>query len=120
MAGEDFGSKLKDMLSKGAEASKEAFSKAGNAVQTFSDKSLLKIEKQQIKSKLSKTYEALGEQFYLLLKNNPDFLNEIDVTSDENTAILDEIRNLQKQAESFLEEITRKDEAIDSVSDKKD
>ncbi|MCI5665264.1 MAG: hypothetical protein MR353_00685, partial [Spirochaetia bacterium] len=53
--------KIKDFLSKSAEVSKNAFSKATDAVQKFSDKSVLKIQIQNQKSARSKKYTELGE-----------------------------------------------------------
>ena len=41
---EDFGNKVKDLFSRGTQASKEALSKAGDKVQDFTDKSVTKIE----------------------------------------------------------------------------
>ena len=41
---EEIGAKEKDLFSRGTKASKEAFEKAGDKVQDFTDKSLTKIE----------------------------------------------------------------------------
>ena len=43
--------KAKDVMDKVVVSSKDAFSKAGNAIQKFGDKSVLKIEIMQLKSK---------------------------------------------------------------------
>lgn len=53
--------KVKGVLDKGLNASKKALGIAGEAVQDFSDKSALRIEKKQLESKLKKQYEFIGE-----------------------------------------------------------
>ena len=53
--------KVKGALDKGLNASKKALGIAGEAVQDFSDKSALRIEKKQLESKLKKQYELTGE-----------------------------------------------------------
>lgn len=93
---EELGEKLKGWFSKGAKVSKEAFEKAGDKVQEFSDKSVIRIEKKQLESKLEKKYEEVGEKVVALLeaeaisiKNKDDkvvfkaFLEEINKIKDE-------------------------------------
>ena len=48
--------KAKDVMDKVVVSSKDAFSKAGNAIQKFGDKSVLKIEIMQLKSKRKNAY----------------------------------------------------------------
>lgn len=57
----EFGNKVADLFSKGAKASKDAFEKAGDAVQDFTDKSITKIENKKIESKINNKYEELGK-----------------------------------------------------------
>ena len=52
--------KAKDVMDKVVVSSKDAFSKAGNAIQKFGDKSVLKIEIMQLKSKRKNAVSKLG------------------------------------------------------------
>lgn len=52
---------VKNLFDKGINASKKALGVAGDAVHDFSDKSVLRIERKQLESKLKKQYELLGE-----------------------------------------------------------
>lgn len=81
MKGENLESKVKDAISKGAKASKEAFEKAGNKIQDFTDKSFLKIEIHQLETKRDCKYEELGLKISeLLLKGMKiDFEDNSDV-----------------------------------------
>ena len=55
-----FEEKLKVWVKKGAKASKSAFEKAGGAVQDFSDKSVLKLDKMKLESQKNKKFTELG------------------------------------------------------------
>ncbi|MCR4742566.1 MAG: hypothetical protein K5866_06830 [Treponema sp.] len=59
---EELTKKVKDFFSKGAKASKDAFMKAGDKVQEFSDKSVIKIEKKQLENKLDNNFSELGKR----------------------------------------------------------
>lgn len=56
-----FMANVKNLFDKGINASKKALGVAGDAVHDFSDKSVLRIERKQLESKLKKQYELLGE-----------------------------------------------------------
>lgn len=89
--------KVKGALDKGLNASKKALGIAGEAVQDFSDKSALRIEKKQLESKLKKQYELTGEYaaaVFLSKKN-------ASLTSKDN------------QMSEFLAEISRIKKEID-------
>ncbi len=64
--------KMKEYFDKGIEVSKDAISKASDAVQDFGDKSVVKIEIKQLESKLNKEYLSLGTQVYNLYLQNKD------------------------------------------------
>ena len=66
--------KAKDVMDKVVVSSKDAFSKAGNAIQKFGDKSVLKIEIMQLKSKRKNAVSKLGvyaEKKFTLKMQNP-------------------------------------------------
>ena len=54
----------KTAFDKGMEASKTAFNKASSAVQDFSDKSVVRIEKHQFETKKEEQLLALGKKVF--------------------------------------------------------
>ena len=99
--------KIKDFLSKSAEVSKNAFSKATDAVQKFSDKSVLKIQIQNQKSARSKKYTELGELVSeLLSKKGADIGNLSAVLpADETLKAIEQIKKVQKEILSISKDI---------------
>ena len=57
---ENFFDKIKSVFSEGAKASKEAFEKAGDKVQNFTDKSVTKLEIHKLETKRDCKYEEMG------------------------------------------------------------
>lgn len=94
---EDFGSKVKAWFSKGAKASKEAIEKAGDKVQDFTDKSVLKIEKKQLESKRDESYLELGKVIANLMTNGLQLPIENEDDKKNVAAIQKEIKSLDKQ-----------------------
>lgn len=91
---EELGQKLKGWFTKGAQASKEAFEKAGDKVQEFSDKSVVRLEKKQLEGKLDAKYKEIGEKIVQLLNaGNLSFTNPEDESGIKNS--LEEIKKLQ-------------------------
>lgn len=101
--------KMKEYLEKSVEASKDAFSKAGDAVQDFGDKSVLKIEIKQINSRLNREYRSLGTQIYRLYSENHE--TEIAFSDARISGILEEIGRLQ-------DEISRRETALNGSGQK--
>lgn len=92
---ENLSKKMKNFFTNGAKASKEAFVKAGDKVQEFSDKSLIKIEKKQLENKLNTKYSELGQKIYVLAdKNIISFTNEDDKKSFDE--MFNQIKDFQK------------------------
>ena len=56
-----FAKTLKQYLDKGVEASKKGLKTAGSAISEFGDKSVNKIDIVQLKSRLEKKYQELGQ-----------------------------------------------------------
>lgn len=102
MDAEELGKKLKSFFNKGAEASKNAFEKAGDKVQEFSDKSVVRLEKKQLETKLEQKYAEIGK----LIEESA---SEINLSSEENDgklkAFLEEVKTLKA-------DITEKEEAL--------
>ena len=75
--------KVKGVVDKVFEVSKEAIGKAGNAVQKFSDTSVIKIEIRQFESKLKAQKALLGDVVEKALENNQ---SQLDLNTEEITA----------------------------------
>ncbi|MBQ5632579.1 MAG: hypothetical protein IIU99_05685, partial [Treponema sp.] len=76
------------------EVSKEAIGKAGNAVQKFSDTSVIKIEIRQFESKLKAQKALLGDVVEKALENNQ---SQLDLNTEEITAIANEIARIKTE-----------------------
>ena len=92
--------KVKGVVDKVFEASKEALGKAGSAVQKFSDKSVTKIEIRQFESKLKNQKAKLGEIVAKALEDNQ---TQLELNTAEIDTIAQEIDRLKKEIK------TRKD-----------
>ena len=97
MTGEEFGKKVKDGLEKFVKSSKDVFGKAGEAVQNFSDKSVVRIEKMQFESKREEQYAKLGKLVADSLEKNPDATP--DFSGAEIASILSEITRMTHEIE---------------------
>ena len=98
--------KAKDVMDKVVVSSKDAFSKAGNAIQKFSDKSVLKIEIMQLKSKRKNAVSKLG--VYAEKKFYAENAESISRSEDEVSKLLDEIKNLDSQINERTEQLNQK------------
>lgn len=108
--------KIKDFLSKSAEVSKNAFSKATDAVQKFSDKSVLKIQIQNQKSARLKKYTELGELVSeLLSKKGADIGNLSAVLpADETLKAIEQIKKVQKEILSISKDIKELEKQLEA------
>lgn len=108
--------KIKDFLSKSAEVSKNAFSKATDAVQKFSDKSVLKIQIQNQKSARSKKYTELGELVSeLLSKKGADIGNlSAALPADETLKAIEQIKKVQKEILSISKDIKELEKQLEA------
>ncbi len=99
----DFDRKLRDILEKGAKASKTAFEKAGDAVQEFSDKSVVRLERKQLESRRNTKYTELGRAVAVSFMEKGQ--NVFKPDTQEGQALMQEILPL-------LDEISGLDRAI--------
>lgn len=99
----DIFEKLKDMMGKGATASKNAFEKAGSAVQDFSDKSVLKIEIKQLESKRNQDYTKLGTFAANAFLSGAD---SVSVSTDEVKEIIEDIKSIDAEIEKKQEALS--------------
>lgn len=89
---EELKEKFKSGMDKFVESSKKALAQAGNAVQDFSDKSVIRIEKHQLESKKDEQLKKLG------ILAAEKFLNDesavLSASEEAVVEILQEIRRL--------------------------
>ena len=102
---EEIENKVKEMVSKGAKASKEALAKAGDKVQDFTDKSMIKIEKRQLETKRDCKYEELGLKLSQLLLEGATI-------NSSNAAEIAIVNDLQKEILTLSEQIAQKDQIL--------
>ena len=93
----EFKEKVRDGMDKFIESSKKVLGAAGNAVQDFSDKSVVRIEKSQLESKLHEQYRKFGEYVAdILIADSSASINTSDSKVSE---FLAEINNISKEIE---------------------
>ncbi|MDD5929799.1 MAG: hypothetical protein PUC37_08350 [Spirochaetales bacterium] len=97
--------KVKDAISKGAKASKEAFEKAGNKIQNFTDKSVLKIEIRQLENKRDCKFEELG------LKISELLLKGLKLDFEDNSD-LEIVNGLQQEIIELSSKISEKESEL--------
>lgn len=102
---EEIGNKVKEMFSKGAKASKNAFEKAGDKVQDFTDKSVVKIEIRQLENKRDCKYEELGLKLSQMLIEGA----EITSSNQDDIQILNEI---QEEIKNLSDKIREKNDEL--------
>ncbi|MCR4952748.1 MAG: hypothetical protein K6A43_01620 [Treponema sp.] len=115
--------KLKTVISKSAEVSKDVFKKTGNAVQNFSDKSVLKFEIKQLTSKRNKLYSELGTKLSEFLSAETINLNDTAASISQNpnaASAVQVLTDTQKQIEDLTALIVSKQAALKQKKDQKD
>ena len=82
---DEVGTKLKELFSRGSQVSKEAFEKAGDKVQDFTDKSVTKLEIHKLETKRDCKYEEMGLKLSQMLLQGAaitcDNVEDINITS---------------------------------------
>ena len=117
MAGEKkFGDSVLQFIDKVAESGKKGFKAAGDKINDFGDKSVVRIELGQLKSKINKAYADLGKKIFEKIENEK--VNEISFSdSMELAELLAAIRKIDediKKHEDLLEKNKKgKAEVID-------
>ena len=94
---EEIGAKVKEMFSRGTQASKEALEKAGDKVQDFTDKSVTKIEIHKLETKRDCKYEEMGLKLSQMLLQGASITCENVEDIKILTDIQEEIKNLSDQ-----------------------
>ena len=109
-----FEEKLKVWVKKGAKASKSAFEKAGGAVQDFSDKSVLKLDKMKLESQKNKKFTELGIAVNDMIANGYTGF-ELETVPEGG-----KIMEIFRQINELNEQIKEKEKQIEEVDSKKD
>ena len=101
---EELKEKIKNVFSTGAKASKEALEKAGDKVQDFTDKSLIKIEIHKLETKRDCKYEEMGLKLSQMLLEgasitceNADDIKILNAIQEEIKSLSEEIQNKEKE-----------------------
>lgn len=112
---EDIENRIKDVVSKGSEVSKTAIEKAGNAIQIFTDKSVLKISRSQLISKKNKRYQELGELISQMLTSKKLILS---AKNDDEDILLQikEAEVIQKDIDKLAQEILEKTKELEAYN----
>ena len=111
--------KLKNFISKSSDVTKSAFSKASNAVQKFSDKSVLKIEIKQMESKKEKLFTKIGKHLSSVLSNeNVDLMNLQNSNDEKITTLVEEIKTFQAEIVQLNLDIEKNKEDLKKAQEK--
>ena len=111
--------KLKNFISKSSDVTKSAFSKASNAVQKFSDKSVLKIEIKQMESKKEKLFTKIGKHLSSVLSNeNVDLMNLQNSNDEKISTFVEEIKTFQAEIVQLNLDIEKNKEELKKAQEK--
>ena len=91
------------------ESSKKALGAAGEAVQDFSSKSVILIEKTHLEAKLSEQYKRLGK--FIAIKLIVDASSVVSVADTDVAHILTEIKVLSEKIDDCKAQLEAKDKA---------
>ena len=111
--------KLKNFISKSSDVTKSAFSKASNAVQKFSDKSVLKIEIKQMESKKEKLFTKIGKHLSSVLAHeNVDLMNLQNSNDEKISTLIEEIKTFQAEIVQLNLDIEKNKEELKKAQEK--
>ncbi|MCI5645534.1 hypothetical protein [Treponema porcinum] len=105
---EELKEKFKQGVDKVVTSSKKAIGKAGVAMQDFSDKSVIRIEKHQLETKREAEYIRLGELVAARFLAEPSPSASVSASEDTVASIIKEIsrynEEIKKREETLAEE----------------
>ena len=102
---DDLKNKVSDLFTRGRLASKEAFEKAGDKVQDFTDKSVTKIEIHKLETRRDCKYEEMG------LKLSQMLLQGASITC-ENVEDIKILNDIQEEIKTLAEQISEKEREL--------
>lgn len=86
---------VKKYVDKGIAASRNALTKASDAMSKFGDQSVKKVEKLQLESKLKQQYASLGEQVFLAF--TADGKESVSKTEEFVSAMIEKIETTKNE-----------------------
>lgn len=99
-----FADNLREIFGKGAESTKNAVSKAGSAIQDFSDKSVLKFDIKKLESERKGIFAELGE-----------YTCQVLASSDSVSKSDEKIQDFLSRISQVNEKIAAKEKALSEV-----
>ena len=97
-----FAKTLKQYLDKGVEASKKGLKTAGSAISEFGDKSVNKIDIVQLKSRLEKKYQELGQAVADQLSDDGISISKDSLVVSEKLSAINELKEKINEKEASL------------------
>lgn len=97
-----FAKTLKQYLDKGVEASKKGLKTAGSAISEFGDKSVNKIDIVQLKSRLEKKYQELGQTVAEQLAEDGISISKDSIVVSEKLSSIKELKEKIHEKEKAL------------------
>lgn len=97
-----FAKTLKQYLDKGVEASKKGLKTAGSAISEFGDKSVNKIDIVQLKSRLEKKYQELGQAVAGQLSEDGISISKDSLVVSEKLSAIKELKEKINEKEASL------------------
>lgn len=97
-----FAKTLKQYLDKGVEASKKGLKTAGSAISEFGDKSVNKIDIVQLKSRLEKKYQDLGQAVAGQLSEDGISISKDSLVVSEKLSAINELKEKINEKEASL------------------
>lgn len=102
---EEISARVKEIFSRGTQASKEALEKAGDKVQDFTDKSVTKIEIHKLETKRDCKYEEMG------LKLSQMLLQGAAITC-ENVEDIKILNDIQEEIKMLSDQIRERESEL--------
>ncbi|WP_296012260.1 hypothetical protein [uncultured Treponema sp.] len=97
-----FAKTLKQYLDKGVEASKKGLKTAGSAISEFGDKSVNKIDIVQLKNRLEKKYQELGQAVADQLAEDGISISKDSLVVSEKLSSINELKEKIHEKEEAL------------------
>lgn len=97
-----FAKNLKQYLDKGVEVSKKGLKTAGSAISEFGDKSVNKIDIVQLKNRLAKKYQELGQAVAEQLAEDGISISKDSIVVSEKLSSIKELKEKIHEKEEAL------------------
>ena len=97
-----FAKNLKQYLDKGVEVSKKGLKSAGSAISEFGDKSVNKIDIVQLKNRLAKKYQELGQAVAEQLAEDGISISKDSIVVSEKLSSIKELKEKIHEKEEAL------------------